>query len=182
MLVLRELWTRPVFRLGSGPQPWEGGSQTPVPTPAQPRPCTLSRQELSGGEPPGQRSPDGGRGAGALLPRPEHGPLRGHLEHAGPEGKWASRILGMSCGSCQGIPRPPSACGAPASRPAGGPRQVLPLCRSPPQTWTSSCCPLRLTMPRTYTSSGSRRAAPTGRAHPGPTWVSPSPWAPPGST
>lgn len=52
----------------------------------------LSLQELPGGEPPGKRGPDGGQRAGPLLPGPEHGPLRGHLEHAGPEGKQATPL------------------------------------------------------------------------------------------
>lgn len=47
-----------------------------------------------------------------------------------------------------------------------GPAGPLLLLRSCPPTWTSSCCPPRPPTPRTCTSSGSRRAAPTGRAPP----------------
>ncbi|XP_033271185.1 phosphatidylinositol polyphosphate 5-phosphatase type IV isoform X4 [Orcinus orca] len=43
-----------------------------------------------------------------------------------------------------------------------GPCQAPLFCRSCPRTWTSSCCRPRLTLLRTCTSSGCRRAARTG--------------------
>lgn len=44
-------------------------------------------QELPGGEPAGQWGPTGRRGTGTILPRPQPGPVRGYLEHAGPKGE-----------------------------------------------------------------------------------------------
>lgn len=120
--------------------PWElpalgGGSRSPGGGPAPgPRPClssdppfrrSLSPQELPGGEPPGQRGPDGGGRAGPVLPRPDRGALRGHVEHAGPEGEQP--------------PRPPAASGISArfsARVSGLPphpqRSLLPRAHPPP--------------------------------------------------
>lgn len=58
--------------------------------------------------------------------------------------------------------------------PRGRPLLHTVPCRSCPRTWTSSCCPPRQTTPRTCTSSGSRRAAPTGREHPSLPYVCPA--------
>lgn len=75
--------------------PWGPGRDPPgmCPVPG-PELGVLPSQELPGGQPPGQRGPAGGRRAGPLLPRPERGTLRGHLEHAGPEGAWRWVVLG----------------------------------------------------------------------------------------
>lgn len=93
--------------LGGAPGPRDVSCSQPLfgrllRPPAQSGP---SLQELPGGEPPGEWGPDGGGRAGPLLPGPERGPVRGHMEHAGPEGEQVPAPHGTGRGSFQVLPR-----------------------------------------------------------------------------